>query len=175
MRQSLRPYQTICALLLCLPLLAFTAQGQVPASHATTFSGQSIAFPEVLAGRPAILVVSFSRKGGEAARQWNERLSRDFGSNPAIAYYNLPMLADVPSLLRRMVTSAIKKSVPSRDHPHFAPLFDHAAEWKSAAGYATKDDAYVLLVSREGRIVWRAHGPCSDALLHELSAKLQQP
>ncbi len=174
MRQSLQLYKIVLALLLSLPLLASAAVGQVPASRAVTFAGQSIAFPEVLAGKPAILVVSFSKKGGESARQWNERLARKYGSNPSLAYYNLPVLADVPSLLRRMVTSAIKKSVPERDYPHFAPIFEHEAEWKSAAGYATKDDAYVLLVSRDGRIVWRAHGSYSDALLQELSAKLQQ-
>lgn len=154
-------------------LCAACAWAQLPNSRATTFTGQDIAFPQILAGRPAVLVLSFSKKGGAAARQWNEHLGRELGGHPAVAYYNLPVLARVPSLVRRIVVSSIKKSIPERDHGHFAAILDHENDWKTLAGYAAPDEAYVVLIARDGQVAWRAHGAYDDASARELTGKIK--
>ena len=152
------------------------AQGNlphIPATRGTLLSGQAVSLPEALHGKVGVLVIGFSQASRGDVTNWGRKLGSDYFDSPAIAYYELAMVAEVPRFLRGIVTRKIKDQVSERGQMHFLPIGDHEDEWKAAAGYANTDDAYILLVDGAGAVVWRMNGPLSGPGYAELQKRMQ--
>jgi hypothetical protein len=169
--------RALCCLLLSSS--ALVAQNiPIPPVHATAFSGDQIDLPQALRGHTAVLIVSFSQSSREAVTLWGRRLAADYRESPTVLYYEMPVLAAVPRLLRSMVLNKIKDTVPPRAQPRFVPVLDHEDEWKSAAGFNKQipdEDAYLLLVDANGIIRFREPvGLPTDQAYTDLKHRLEQ-
>ena len=100
-------------------------------------------------------------------------LASDFYDSPSVAYYEMPMLASVPKLLRGFVEGRIKASVSDRGRPHFLPLTDNESEWRSLVHYSNPDDPYLLVVDDQGVIRWQTQGPPTDATYAALKQQVE--
>jgi hypothetical protein len=156
--------------LLLLVTSAFAQSAHIPTLHVTAFDGTPIHLPDPVHPRPAILVLGFSQSSRPQVADWGKRLAAD----PAFAFYELPVLAAVPRLLRPLILGHIRASVPPILQPHFAPLLTDETQWRQAVQYTAPDDAYLLLVDPTGTILWRAHGPLTDATFAALQNQRQQ-
>ena len=145
----------------------------IPAASGTTLSGDKVSLPQDLHGRPGVLILGFTQASREQATAWGKRLAVDFHDAPEIHFYETPMLAGVPRLLRGMVLKKIAGTVSENGKHHFLPLYDHEAEWRSAVQYSQPADAYVLLLDGSGNIRWRTQGALSEAADAELQRRLQ--
>jgi hypothetical protein len=172
------PLRAILVLLLSLPALATAQNTPIPPVHATAFSGEQIDLPQGLHGHSAVLIVSFSQSSRDAVTLWGRRLAADYLDSPTVLYYEMPVLAAVPRLLRSMVLNKIKNSVPPRAQPRFVPVLDHEDEWKSAAGFSKQtpdEDAYLLLVDSNGIIRFREPaGSPTDQTYADLKHRLEE-
>jgi len=145
----------IGAFLLC----GGTLCGQsIPITRAISLADTTVTLPGDLKGRPAILVLGFSKNSSQQTKPWTEAIERDFESQEKIAFYQLPMLQEVPRLVRSFVLQGMRKPLNTAQRSHFLPVFDNGEAWKSAVHFAGADDAYVLLVDGSGRIQWQASG-----------------
>lgn len=151
---------------------------KIPPVRGETFAGNTISIPEALHGHPGVLVIGFTQTSREAVTLWGEWLAQEALGKAPMAYYEMPVLASVPKMLRGFVTGRIKTVVADPAKPHFLVLLDHEAEWRSIAHFATPDDAYVLLIDGQGYVWWQTHGPPTDqnrrALLENLATVRQQ-
>ena len=143
----------------------------IPATNAETFSGVKVVFPDTLKGKVSILVLSFTEKAGGIAAGWEQKIGRDYGKNDRVAYYELPVLEDVPWLIRPMVIAGIKSQIPSTERPRFVPIVDNSQQWKQLVQYKDADDAYILVLDPSSQIVYRFHGAISDAGYHDFRMK----
>ncbi len=152
-------------------LLAEPPSARIPVIRGETFAGETISLPEALHGKPGILVIGFTQASRNAVTQWGTWLAN--GSDaPKIAYFEMPVLASVPKMLRGLVAGRIKAAVADPAKPHFLPILDHEGEWRAVAQYSIEDDAYVLLVDGDGYVRWQTHGPPTRGTLAALSAGL---
>ncbi len=149
---------------------------QIPIVHGTTLAGDSITLPDALHGKIGILVLGFSQHSRDQVTPWGKRLAADYRTAPDVLYFEMPMLAAVPRLLRSMVVHSLKSSVPERAQPRFLPVTEDEAHWRTLAHYSntSADDAYVLLVDQTGRVLWQTQGAPTDAtytaLHHQVEA-----
>ncbi|MGI4829713.1 MAG: hypothetical protein ACRYFU_16185, partial [Janthinobacterium lividum] len=93
------------------------AQGSlqhIPSSRGTLLSGQEVALPEALHGKVGVLVIGFSQASRGEVTDWGRKLGADYFDSPAVAFYELAMLAEVPRFLRGLVTRRIKDQVSER-------------------------------------------------------------
>ena len=60
-----------------------------PRFSGQTLTGKSLDLPAAAAGRPVVVVFSFSKSAGQDAHKWNENLSRDFPNVPAYTIIEL--------------------------------------------------------------------------------------
>ena len=144
------------------------ARVQIPALQGATFAGTPVNLPAALQGRIGILVIGFSRSSQESARAWGQRLDQRYPAGSSVVYYEMPVLAGVPALLRGWVSSRIRQSIAAPARDHFLPVLDHEAEWKQAAGSISIDNSSVLVVDAHGAIRWRCQGTPNDAAFAEL-------
>ena len=116
----------------------------------------------MLQGKAGVLILGFSRESRDQAAAWGKRLASDFGDSSQVVYYELPMLEDVPRLLRGVVLRAIVKDVSERGKPHFVPLTGNETQWKAITHFTEEKDAYVLVVDGSGAVRWQVEGEPTD-------------
>jgi len=172
----LSPVRLIVVSLLFAPfaLASGTNLGpQIPSVHGTTLADNKVDLPEDLQGKVGILVVGFSQNSRDAVTDWGKKLANDYLNSPNVLYYEMPVLASVPKMMRGFVQGRFKSSVPERGKPHFLPLTDNEMSWRALAHYNRPDDPYILLVDGNGRVRWQSQGPPTDATYVALKQQVE--
>jgi hypothetical protein len=59
-----------------------------------------VVLPEPSKPQVLILLVGFSHQSGEVCAAWSKRMATDFAQNPRVAYFQLPVLQEAPTLVR---------------------------------------------------------------------------
>ena len=158
-------------------LLGGVAESQVgariPTVSGAVLSGERVVLPEALRGKVGVLVVGFSQNSRAEVTAWGKRLAVDYRDSGGVIYYEMPVLASVPRLVRGWVLGKIKGSVPARAQGRFLPVLDHEGEWKTVAGYGVADDAYVLVVDGNGVVRYRTEGAATDAAYGEVKRRVE--
>jgi hypothetical protein len=155
---------------------------RIPEVHASAFSNEAVNLPEGLKGKVGVLVLGFSRDSREADSAWGKRLAADYRESPTVVYYEMPVLAAVPRMIRGMIVKSMKSSVPASEQARFVVILENEAAWKTVTRFERPDDAYVLVVDSQGSVVWQTQGAPTDAAyaalkqhVEELRAQLGTP
>lgn len=168
------------ATLLLLPsALALSAQtptaAQIPAIHADTLAGEPVHLPADLHGKSAILVLGFGKDARTPIRDWGKRLATDYFTSPTVLYYEMPVLAGVPRLLRGLVLKQIAAEVSDRGKHHFLPITDNEPRWRALTHVTDPSQAYLLVVDSNGNVLWTTSGPLTTAAYTALQSHLPAP
>lgn len=162
------------ATLLMIPLSGFATSAQsIPEIHARTLADTTVNLPADLKGRIAVLILGFSKASSSQTKPWGEAISRDFGSDPHVVYYTMPVLADVPGFIRGFVVNSIRKQLPPGERGHFVAILKDAAPWKTLASFSGSDDAYIVVADAQGQQRWRTHGPWRADAYNEVKRRIQ--
>lgn len=167
---------TMCALLLALGSLAVpptvlaqsaTAALQLgdafPDISGQALSGKPLQLSSVIGGKAAIVVFSFSKAAGKDARSWNERISKDYCSDHSLACSTVIMLASAPRLLRGVIVSRLKRTIPPSIRRGTIVSYQKEDVWKQRLAVTDGSRAYVFRLDQSGRIRWRNSGAFSEA------------
>jgi hypothetical protein len=159
------------AFALLLPSLPSLAATTIPSATGTALDGHSITLPRDLPGRATILILGFSQRSADATTAWEKPIRSSLASAPAVGYLDMPFLEDAPSFIRPLIVRSIRKQVPDVLRPYFVPLTSGQAAWKQLTGFtpSAPDAAYILLVNRNGQVVWQTHEAFSPARFDELA------
>jgi hypothetical protein len=57
-----------------------------------------------------------------------------------------------------MIFHGMSKGVPAQELRRFVPLYSNESDWKKFVDSSTPDDAYLIVATPDGHLVWRAHG-----------------
>ena len=115
-------------------------------------------YPDGATGKVSVLIFGFTKASKVPTSAWGDKLNADFGTRPDFTLYQLPVLEDVPRLLRGMVISGIKKGLPENKREHFVPILQGEAELKKFVNYHEPDDAYLVVLGRKGETLAQTHG-----------------
>jgi hypothetical protein len=143
-----------------LPCWGVLAQS-LPATEGETLSGKPTTLARDVSGKPAVVVIGFSKASSSESAAWAKRLKGD-ASLAGMAVYQVAVLEEVPKLVRGMVKSSIRGSVPVADQGTFVMLFHDEAQWKELAHYKNADDAYVVVLDRSGTTRFTVAGAVAD-------------
>ena len=153
-------------LVCCLALLAASlAQSfpQLPKTEGESLAGRKIVLPDAAAGNVAVLIFGFTKSSKSQTSAWADKLQPDLGARANFHLYQLPVLEEVPRILRSMVISGIRKGVAENMRDRFVPILQGEAGLKKLVHYREPDDAYLVILDRAGNIVQQMHGAPSDA------------
>jgi hypothetical protein len=141
--------------------------------------GQSLAdrtidLPVMGAVRPTVVILSFSREGGNDAQQWAERLSVE----PMRTETDVVVVAElesVPRLLRGSVRYMIKRGVPPSLRERMLILDRDEATWRERLGVKSAARSYAVLVDSAGSVRWMSDGPCDDDQVARVLTAIRTP
>jgi hypothetical protein len=134
--------------------------------------------PEEAEGKVSLLVFTFSREAGQAARACTEAMARPEIRARGISEYRILVLGGLPRFLRKIVVAGIEKGMPASLRDATVKLFTDEEPWKARLGVRSDDDPHLVLVDGEGAVRWLYSGPCDDTgvrLLLEQSTGLAPP
>lgn len=146
---------------------------EMPQIEGESLAGQHVVLPDATRSKVAVLDFGFSRASKVPTSDWGKKLSAGFGGQPDFALYQLPVLEEVPRIIRGMVISGIRKGVPDNLRDHFVPIVTGEAAIKKLVMYKEPDDAYLVVLNRAGKIVWQQHGPLNDAAYARLRTQIE--
>jgi len=162
MRKSCRRFlHFLCCLTFLTSSIAQDA-ARMPKIEGENFAGERVVLPDAATGKVAVLVFGFTKASKGPTTAWSNKLLADFGTQPEFGLYQLPVLEDVPRLIRGMVIGGIKKGVPENRRDHFVPILQREAELKMFVHYNEPDDAYLVVLSRAGNALALSHGALDD-------------
>ncbi len=145
----------------------------IPTVHGTSLTNEAVNLPGALQGKVGVLVIGFSRGSREAVAGWGRRLAANYRDSATVVYYEMPVLASVPGMLRGFVVRSMKSSVPQRAQARFVPITDKEAAWRSLAHYGQADDAYLLVVDGQGNVAWQTEGQPTDTAYAALKQQVE--
>lgn len=158
---------------LCATLPAATAQA-LPKTEEVTLAGDQVNLESALKGNAGILILGFSRKSGDQAKEWTKALLSEFSAEPSVAIFEMPILENMPRLVRGMAVRSMKNASSPTERQHFLPVFHNEMQWKQVAQFSEADDAYIVVLDREQKITWREHGPIDEKRKTELVARIRE-
>jgi hypothetical protein len=165
-------------ILLCL-LVGVTCGGidaqSIPRLTAESLNGKNISLPEDFGGKSAILVVGFSRAGGNQCASFARKLVKEPSVvEGKVIVYQIAVLESAPRFIRPMILHGMRSGIPKTEQGRFLPLFRNEKQWKQVAGFtvAQESDSYLLLADPDGTVRWTGHGQYSDALYTEFKRHL---
>ncbi len=162
LRNSIVLFRILCLLLLASGALAQAVQ-PMPRIEGENLAGGKVILPDAAKGKVAMLILGFTKASKTPTGAWARKLNAEFANRPDFVLYQVPVLEDVPRLIRGMVISGIKKGVPENLRDHFVPIVSGEAELKKLVNYKEPDDAYLVMLDRSGQIVQQQHSSSPDA------------
>ena len=136
-----------------------------------TLTGRTLELPSMTAGKPAVVVFSFTRSAGKDARSWDEHLSQDF---PGLSINTIILLESVPSLFRGRALSGIKSGIPSSIQDQTVVLYKDEELWKRRLDVTDENCAYLLLLGPDGLIRWKTTACFSQGTYVQLQGEVRK-
>ncbi len=135
-----------------------------------TLMGKPLELPTAAAGKPAVVIFSFSKSAGKDAHLWNEAIAKGFPNT--LQSYTLIMLESVPTLFRGMVVAGIKSNMPSVLQDRTIVSYQDEELWKHRLTVTDDGRAYVVLVGTDDHIRWISLGAFSETEYRRLKNKV---
>lgn len=127
--------------------------------------------PEAASGRVAFLALGFTYNSRFPVEAWIGRFRKDFGSNPQVTFYEIPMIGGMARLGKWFIDSGMRKGTPRSDQENVITVYGGTDSWKQRMGYQLPDAAYLVLLDKHGVVCWRHSGAFDDAAYKDLHAQ----
>ena len=134
---------------------------EMPKTPGETLSGKHVVIADEVRGHAAVLVAGFSREGGNGTAAWVKAIHAD-SALAGTAVYEIAQIAGAPGLIRGMIRSGMKKSVPPAEHDTFVVLTQDDKPWRTYFDVGDDQVPYVVMIDANGKVLWRGHGSAAD-------------
>jgi hypothetical protein len=151
---------------------------RMPSLTGDLLSGKPGVLPDLAAGQTTLILLGFSYDSRFQVEAWAEKFRARYGGSQDVNLFEVPMMGSAARLGRWFIDSGMRKNTPAELHGRVMTVYGGNGDWKARVGYSAPDDAYLLLIDRQGIVRWLTHGPVSDGRLQALSAvvdSLSQP
>ncbi len=135
-------------------------------------TGKPAVLPEAASGRVALLAMGFTYNSRFAVEAWITRFRKDFGENPQVTFYEIPLISGMARLGKWFIDSGMRKGTPKSDYEHVITVYGGIEPWKERVGFQSPDAAYLILLDKRGVICWLHRGPFEEKDYGELAANV---
>jgi hypothetical protein len=147
---------------------------QFPAVSGQDLLRRKVTLPAGLEGRLNLVLVAFQRWHQARIDSWLPAVAQLESRYPGLRHYELPVLSNMGLLSRTFINEGMRAGIPDPatragtitlylDKPAFLQTLDLPGD----------DDIYLLLIDREGTVLWRASGGFTEDAAQSLEAALE--
>lgn len=136
-----------------------------PLTEGETLSGAKLRLPDAALGKPALMVVTFSKEAGELSKAWCKRFLQDFSPTQL---HQIVMLEKAPRLVRGLIRRGMRGDMPPALHARALLLYQGDAEWRQRLGVTNDGVPYLFVLDAKGRIAAQSSGKFDEAQYQKL-------
>jgi len=139
-----------------IPIL--TPGAPMPALKGEFLTGQPAVLPGAASGRVALIALGFTYQSRFAVEEWVGRFRREFGDQPLVTFYEVPLIGGMARLGKWFIDSGMRKGTPRGDYEHVITVYGGTDSWKQRLGFQSSNAAYLVLLDRRGVVRWLYRG-----------------
>lgn len=147
-----------------------TVGQRMPPLKGDLLSGKPGVLPDLAAGQTALVILGFSYDSRFQVEAWAEKFRVRYRAAADVTLFEVPMMGSAARLGRWFIDSGMRKNTPPELYGRVMTVYGGNDDWKVRVGFSAADDAYLVLIDRQGIVRWLAHGPVSEERLQALSA-----
>ncbi len=146
-----------------------------PTVQGSNLSGKHYRLPRDFEGEYNVLLIPFQRHQQDNVDTWGPFLERLESKHVTVRYYELPTIQNYGRIQQFFIDSGMRGGIPDpRVRARTITLYLDIAGFNAALNLPTVNDIYILLVNRDGDVLWRTHGDYNQEKGEELLARLEE-
>lgn len=154
------------------PVPELTIGGQMPPLQGEYLNGQRANLPHDSSGRTALLMLGFTYESRFAVEAWAKRFRQDFGNRPKVAFFEIPMIGGLARLGKWFNDRGMRQGTPKTDYGNVITVYGGTDAWKQRLGFKDPNAAYLVLIDRSGKVIWRYAGAFGEDPYKALSSNI---
>ena len=163
----------LTALLLASTLVAPLTPGTpMPQLKGQFLTSRDATLPDAASNHIALVCLGFTYNSRFPVEAWIARFRKDYAANPAVTFFEVPMISGMARLGKWFIDSGMRGGTPKADQDNVITVYGYTDAWKSRVNFKAPDDAYLLLLDRRGIIRWIHNGPFDEASYKVLTAQM---
>jgi hypothetical protein len=120
---------------------------------------RKVALPADLEGELNILLVAFQRWQQSVIDTWVPFVRQLEETNQGVIYYELPVIQRMNVLARTLINEGMRAGIPDRvARERTITLYVNKVAFRNTLELPDEEDIYILLVDREGKVLWKEEG-----------------
>ena len=135
-------------------------------------TGRPAVLPDAASGRVALVALGFTYDSRFAVEAWVGRFRKDFGDNPQVTFYEVPMIGGMARLGKWFIDSGMRKGTPKKDQENVITVYGGTDPWKHRLGFQSPNAAYLLLLDQHGMVRWRHSGEFDEKAYGDMSIEV---
>jgi len=134
-------------------------------------SGRKAALPTASEGKVALVMMGFTYESRYPVEAWGGWFRKLTAGNPEVTSFEVPMIGGLAKLGKWFIDSGMRKATPPELHENVITVYSGSGDWKKRLGVspANENDAFLLLLDRQGTVRWTHHGAFDKARADELA------
>jgi ATP10 protein len=132
-----------------------------PTVSAKTLAKRCVRFPDETKGKVGLVFVAFEQGAQQDINSWVDPFIGNLLSNDAVSYYEIPMISGSFKPVSRFIDGGMRGGVPKDLHDRTATFYGKRADFFQSMAITDQSRAYLFVLSRDGRIVFRTDGPAT--------------
>ena len=137
---------------------------QFPTVSGFNLNRQELEFHRDFRGDLNLLFVPFLQFQQAIVNTWIPFADQLESALPELAYYELPTINELPALSRTFINEGMRAGIPNaKARERTVTLYIDMARFMRASAFPRKNEVHVLLVDRQGGILWRTTGSFDEA------------
>jgi hypothetical protein len=142
----------------------------LPALKGQLLTGRDAALPQAASGKVTLVAIGFTYQSRVPVEAWADWHRKTIGSRADVTLFEVPMIGGLATMGRWFINRGMRSGTPVDLHDRVITVYGDTDEWKRRLSYSPehKDDAYLIVVDREGVVRWLHHGAFDQAQADDL-------
>jgi len=144
-----------------------------PMLSSKALNGRVVTFPQESLGFITLIAIAFRRNAQGMIDSWTGPLFREFGGDPRVRIYEIPMISPFYRLIAGWIDRGMRSGIAADRHPFVVTYYGNFTPYRLALDMDDPALAYLFLLDRHGRIHWRGSGYAENDSLQMLEDQVR--
>ena len=147
---------------------------RLPVLKGQFLSGRDAELPRASSGKVALVAMGFTYKSRFPVEAWGSWYRATIGSRTDVTFFEVPMIGGLATLGRWFIDRGMRSGTPVELHDRVITVYGGTGDWKKRLAYSAEheDDAYLIVLDRDGVVQWLHHGGFDQARADDLRGLL---
>jgi hypothetical protein len=147
---------------------------RMPELKGQTLTGRTTTLPKASTGTVTLIAIGFTYASRFPVEAWADWYRTTIQTKTAVTFFEVPMIGGMATLGRWFINRGMRSGTPAELHDFVITVYGGTGDWKRRLSYSAdhKDDAYLIVLDREGVVRWLHHGAFDQSRADEVRGLL---